>query len=391
MFKNAIAYRIPSGFKVTNAHLSSAVARPCGASERRTIGFAPPRPAAPDVLVHEVAGRQMIRLQSEEKILPSSVIKEAAADRAKEIEDNECRRVGRKEMRELKEALSIELLSRAFTRHKSTIGWIDPSAGWLVIDSSSPTHAEEFLEQLRKSVEEFPARIIKVAQSPSAAMTGWVAAGEAPESFTLDQDLYLRSAERAEVRYVRHTLDGDDVRQHIASGKVVTRLAMTWGERISFLLDENLLVKRLSFLDIITEQNEGQAENEEERFDLDFTLMSGEISKLLGDLVAALGGEQEGSEKRQIQDTAKEKPLEDCPVGLGARGKESPAALEEPDPLYEHAVEIVLEHRRASISLVQRHLIIGYNRSARLIEAMEKNGVVSAMDSTGVRSVLASS
>jgi len=61
----------------------------------------------------------------------------------------------------------------------------------------------------------------------------------------------------------------------------------------------------------------------------------------------------------------------------------------ESDPLYDQAVDIVLKNKRASISLVQRHLRIGYNRSARLIEAMEKAGLVSAMDGRGGREVLA--
>ena len=61
----------------------------------------------------------------------------------------------------------------------------------------------------------------------------------------------------------------------------------------------------------------------------------------------------------------------------------------ESDLLYDQAVEIVLKNRRASISLVQRHLRIGYNRSARLIEAMEKAGLVSAMDGRGGREVIA--
>jgi S-DNA-T family DNA segregation ATPase FtsK/SpoIIIE len=60
----------------------------------------------------------------------------------------------------------------------------------------------------------------------------------------------------------------------------------------------------------------------------------------------------------------------------------------ESDPLYDQAVAIVLKTRRASISLVQRHLRIGYNRAARLIEQMERAGMVSAMQSNGNREVL---
>jgi S-DNA-T family DNA segregation ATPase FtsK/SpoIIIE len=60
----------------------------------------------------------------------------------------------------------------------------------------------------------------------------------------------------------------------------------------------------------------------------------------------------------------------------------------EKDPMYDQAVEVVLKNRRASISLVQRHLKIGYNRAARLVEDMEKAGLVSAMSGSGQRDIL---
>jgi S-DNA-T family DNA segregation ATPase FtsK/SpoIIIE len=75
--------------------------------------------------------------------------------------------------------------------------------------------------------------------------------------------------------------------------------------------------------------------------------------------------------------------------GEGGNGDAEGGDDAESDPLYDQAVEIVLKNRRASISLVQRHLRIGYNRSARLIEAMEKAGLVSAMDGRGGREVIA--
>jgi S-DNA-T family DNA segregation ATPase FtsK/SpoIIIE len=60
----------------------------------------------------------------------------------------------------------------------------------------------------------------------------------------------------------------------------------------------------------------------------------------------------------------------------------------EKDPMYDQAVEVVLKNRKASISLVQRHLKIGYNRAARLVEDMEKAGLVSAMSGAGQREIL---
>ncbi|WP_347556125.1 DNA translocase FtsK 4TM domain-containing protein [Robbsia sp. KACC 23696] len=76
-------------------------------------------------------------------------------------------------------------------------------------------------------------------------------------------------------------------------------------------------------------------------------------------------------------------------VAGGAEGGEAGEGGDaEADPLYDQAVEIVLKNRRASISLVQRHLRIGYNRAARLLEQMEQSGMVSAMGSNGNREIL---
>ena len=81
----------------------------------------------------------------------------------------------------------------------------------------------------------------------------------------------------------------------------------------------------------------------------------------------------------------------DAPAGeAGADGEaDAGAAGSEDDPMYDQAVELVLKTRRPSISLVQRHLRIGYNRAARLIEQMERSGLVSAMNGAGSREVLA--
>jgi recombination associated protein RdgC len=89
---------------------------------------------------------------------------------------------------------------------------------------------------------------------------------------------------------VTHTLERGDVGAHIAAGKQCTRLAMTWDSKISFVLTESLAVKSIKQLDVM---KEGQAVtyNDDERFDNDIALMTGEMAKMLADLVEALGGE----------------------------------------------------------------------------------------------------
>lgn len=297
-FRNLRIFRLPKDLSISVEQLDKSLAQAvlfrCEATDAQRIGWV--SPTGNGAYVNSVNRQWLIALGVEQKLLPASVIKQAASERAIAIEEAEGRRIGRKELRELRESIAIELLPRAFIRRYTTFCWIDPVNGWLVVDAGTHAKAEVLLEHLRKSIEGFSVSLLKTINSPMAAMTGWVAGGEAPAGFTVDHDSELRSAENATVRYSRHSLEGKDVREHIAEGKVVTRLGMTWNDRISFVIDEKLQIKRLSFLDILKEESSCQAENEEERFDLDFTLMTGELARMFDDLIAALGGEKKEAE-----------------------------------------------------------------------------------------------
>lgn len=124
--------------------------------------------------------------------------------------------------------------------------------------------------------------------------------------------------------------------------------------------------------------------------------MTGELTRFLPKLIEGLGGEvidladQGGGAPvskaiQRLDDMAREDG-----VTIAVENNDEVIATlgDGQDPLYDQAVTIVKKNQRASISLVQRHLRIGYNRSARLIEAMEKAGIVSAMDSGGNRKLL---
>lgn len=82
------------------------------------------------------------------------------------------------------------------------------------------------------------------------------------------------------------------MRRHIQSGKQCTRLAMTWADRVSFVLTESLDVKRVAPLDVLKENPDAATQNDDEKFDSDMTLMTGEVAKLLAELVDSLGGEK---------------------------------------------------------------------------------------------------
>lgn len=296
MFKNLSIYRLPKQWDITAAKIEASLAphafQPCTSIEQMSSGWVSPRDNGQ--LVSEVSGQIIIMLGMEKKLLPSSVINQVTKIKAAEIEEQQGFKPGRKQLKELKEQVTDDLLPRAFSVWSSVKVWIDRRNGFLVIDTASPAKSDLVLKHLFKSIDSLPLITLVTRQSPVSSMTDWLASDEAPGGFTVDQDTELRSNTegKATVRFVRHTLDPDDVNRHITAGKQCTRLAMTWAGRISFVLTENLVIKRVAPLDVIKETTETMG-NDEERYESEVTLFTGEFSKMISDLIDALGGERE--------------------------------------------------------------------------------------------------
>ncbi|MDF3941338.1 recombination-associated protein RdgC, partial [Achromobacter denitrificans] len=233
-------------------------------------------------------------LRAGKKLLPATVINQVAKARAQEIEEQQGYKPGRKQMKEIKERVTDELLPRAFSVYRDTRVWIDPRNRWLVIDAAASSKADEVIGILAKCIDPFPLENLYVMQSPASAMTTWLAEDEAPSNFSIDQDTELRASGEsgAAIRYVKHSIDADDARRHIQSGKQCTRLAMTWADRVSFVLTDSLDIKRVSPLDVLKEGRDGVAVSDDEKFDSDMQLMTGELARMMAELVDVLGGEK---------------------------------------------------------------------------------------------------
>lgn len=293
-FRNLRVYRLQRKLDIDLAGLDEQLSRRplarCGSFEMASRGWVFPRQEG--AFVHAVNRQWLLALGVEQKLLPAAVVRQTAQERAALIESEQSRKVGRKEMRDIAERVTEELLPKAFSQRRTTWGWLDPLHGWLVVDAGSDARADEFMEMLLSTLDNIAPRPLQTQVSPQTAMTGWLAGNEAPAGFTIDSDLELRSASesQAAIRYVHHALAGPEIADHIAAGKIATKLGMTWNDRISFVLTDKLHLKRLAFLDILKEQAES-ADNAEEQFDADFALMAGELAHLLDDLLIALGGE----------------------------------------------------------------------------------------------------
>ncbi len=295
MFKNLLVFRIgpewsPS-FSALEEGLGRARFEPCGATQAQSSGWVEPRGVAHGPLIESIGGQWLLKLMVEQKVLPGAVVKRRVDELAEQVEQQTGRKPGKKQKKELKEQATLDLLPMAFTKQASVTVWIDPEQRLLMIDTSSTARADEVITQLVKAADGLAVHPLPTTQSPAAAMSDWLVSGDPPAAFSVDRECELKSSDemKSVVRYARHPLDIEEVRQHIAAGKQPTRLALTWQGRVSFLMTEHMQIKKLDFLDVVFE---GSQATKEESFDADAAIVTGEMRKLIPDLIEALGGEQ---------------------------------------------------------------------------------------------------
>lgn len=374
MLNNAYIYRITNlpeqGAISFDVSMQPQAFVPCGASQQKSMGWVPPRGEANGLLMESVGGQLVCKLAIETKSVPKSEIDKHVAAQVDAIEQATGRKPGKKERRDLKDEALLALLPNAFAKRKDVPVWIDPKACTLVIGAGSQSVADDVITAIVRDMG-LAVALVQTLHSPQSAMTQWLLSDhvDMPGAFAIERACVLKSngEDAATVKFSQHNLDNPEVRKHVTEGKLPTQLAMSWDGKASFVLTETLQLKKIAFLDGVMDAS--GADKSEDRFDSDVALATGLLAPLIAELIDALGGEMRANE-------AEEAKTAEPHIGDG------------PDPLYDQAVAVVMGGNKASISLVQRHLQIGYNRAARLLERMEVEGLVSPMQASGQRNIL---
>ncbi|MES9993925.1 MAG: recombination-associated protein RdgC [Candidatus Thiodiazotropha sp.] len=296
-FKNLRIYRLQQPFNLTQEALASRLQgkrfQPCGSLELNGMGWDTPLGRNAEALVHEVGGCQMICARQEEKLLPAAVVNEIVEEKVEQIQQEEGRKVARKERSEMRDEVFHQLLPKAFSRYSRHYAMIDKQQGWIIVDASSANRAEALISLLRESLGSLPAKPLEVAVSPPHVMTEWLRHPERYGDFNLldSCELQDRSDEASMLRCKGQDLSATEILAHIEAGKEVVKLAVEWDQRLSCQIEEDLSIKRLKFLDLIQEQAaDYQVESEADAFDGHFTLMSLEFRRFLPRLFEIFGG-----------------------------------------------------------------------------------------------------
>lgn len=294
-FKNLRIYKLTEplkfelGFSLADC-LAEHEFKPCGSLDPMRYGFVPPVGTA---FTHDTLEFTMICAKREEKILPSAAINLALEEKAKAIGEAESRSVGRKEKQSLKDEIIFSMLPKAFSKVSLDYAYIDHQGGLIVVNSSSAKRAEDLLSKLREALGSLRCIPVSVKNIPTQVMTHWLQTNELPANFELGEECELQASKDGRViRCKKQDLTASEILSHIQSGMFVSKLSLNYREGMTFVLDDQLAIKRLKFDDVITDKsNERNPESKAEQFDADFAVMAIQLRTLINDLLAALGGE----------------------------------------------------------------------------------------------------
>jgi recombination associated protein RdgC len=303
MLKNLTCFRIQPSWEAPSIDTAAEALgrhafRPCGPTDRLSAGWLPPRGVEHGALVESVAGQWLMRLGIETRQVPASAVREALDAKLDQLESQTGRRPRGKVKRELKEEIEHTLLPRAFTRKSSVTVWLDTRARLLTLGTPSARVADKVVAELQAAFDDGLLLMpIQTRQSPAVAMAGWLREGQAPAQFALERECELRQGDdnRATVKYLRHPLRREELVAHLDEGKWPVNLAMTWADRVAFVLTDDMKIKRVKFLDVSGEDTPAD-DTADDAFDAEAALMTGELSLMMGELLDAMGGEAEATE-----------------------------------------------------------------------------------------------
>ena len=297
-FKNLQVYRFTKPFTLAAEELSETLAekafQPCAGQDILKLGWVPPLGRFGSEFVHANNGYMMICAKRQEKVLPPAVIRDELEERLLALEENEDRKVGRKERNQLKDEVMFDLLPRAFVRSSQQFAYIDTHDNLLVVNVASVKRAEEMIGLLREAVGALSLIPLTPKNLPIQTMTDWIEKGQVAAGFELGQACELRdnSDTSSVIRCTNLNLESEEINNHIKASMHASKLALSWQERVECVVDDKLAVKRLRFTDVVQEKaDEVEAQDFAEQFDVDFSIMTLELSAFIKALLEAFGGE----------------------------------------------------------------------------------------------------
>jgi len=292
-FKNIYFFTFTRPFELTEKqlekHLGEHLFTPCGSTEQSHFGWVNAIGKHGHSSVHSSNGNFLICARKEEKILPAPVVKDMIDAKIAQLEVEQSRSATKKEKEQFKEDIIFELLPRAFSRVTDTHAYINAEHNTIVVNSGSRGKAEDLLALLRKVIGTLPVTSVSPEKAPDELMTEWLNEKNVGDNFTLgmEAEFHALGEDGAVLRVKNQDLASEEIQIHLDADKYVVKVALEWDEAMSFVLCDDLSIKRLKFFDVLQEQNDDiDSDDVVAKLDADFALMAGELNRLINDLLS---------------------------------------------------------------------------------------------------------
>jgi recombination associated protein RdgC len=293
LFANVFVFRLTRSIEISSEDLESQLVRgrfvPCSGIRPSSFGWVSPLGSEDSPLVHSLNGCHLLCARREDKVVPSSALNEQVAERVARIEQVEGRKLTSQERQSLKDDALASLLPQALARSKQILGYISPGDQLLLVATASRIEAELFVNTLRMALGSLPVIPPPIRTNPADYYTRWLLQRKLPDHFSLGEQCDLVDIEEGStVNCRRQDLATQEVRNHLESGKICTRLGLVWRGDLKFSVDRDLALRQLKFVDVVGELDD---DDPIARLDAEFAHESLTFRQLLPDLFNALGGE----------------------------------------------------------------------------------------------------
>ena len=291
IFKNLSIYQITNELNINEDKLQSNLEefrfKKMQGQELKKMGWISPFAGGSKVLFHKIGFDYLLKFRQGEKILPTTVINEMVAEKSEMLEEKLSRAISKREKTQIKEDVIAELAPRAFNRYQDVFVVISKDLGLCLIDNVSKAKIDNILAYLHRSIDDFALMPLEIKKEPTAQMTNWLINSLEDKSLIVGDEAELREADAkgATLRCLRQDLYAKEIKEHLATDKQVVSIALTWDEKISFVVTENAWLKRLKATDIILEKRE-KASDKNSQLDSDFALQMGEFKKFLPKVIS---------------------------------------------------------------------------------------------------------
>lgn len=238
-------------------------------------------------LAISINGKIILCLQIEEKILPASVVQQELRDKIKEIaEQDQGRKVYKKEKQSLKDEIIMTLLPNAFSKLTRIFAYIDPQNHWLVLGTINAKKTEQFIDIFKKSISDAIA-VFELKKIP-LIMTDWIRHKNYPTSFSIEKACVLQDPKQQSriIRCQQQDIFANGIQTLIKEGCEIIQIALQWQDHLQFTFSHKFQLQGIRFgEDIIAEAKDMEAETQLQQFTADFFIMSQSLSQLLNELL----------------------------------------------------------------------------------------------------------